>query len=334
MASLRDIAARANVSVSAVSLVLNNRGAKARISEQTSQKIRKIAEELNYQPHYFARTLRTQRSMLIGVTVWDLADTYFGEILRGIEEVLRVGGYKTLVCGADSSHSGITECMADFQRIRADGVIVVGGSADDRLDDGAERAIPMVLVGRKVEKEAHASVVVDNYLGGRMGALYLLEREYRNLIYLARKERTFDEDERLRGFRSVAGEKSDLVTSRVLEIENDHVGAYHAAFHLLEGCDERIGIFAEDDLIAMGVIRAAQDRQLSIPKQVSVLGFDDLSFSQYLSPRLTTIHQPRHLMGRRAAEIMLRLLPDGNEATTPKEIQVVLQPELRVRESA
>lgn len=334
MATLRDIARRAEVSVAAVSLVLNNRTREARIAAATARRIRRVADELGYRPHYFARSLRTNRTSLIGVTVWDLGDPYFGEILRGIEEVLRREDYKLMISGADRTHAGIERCVDEFDHLGVAGLLVLGGASDEPGRWNMERFAPAVIVGGQIESGAAGAVMVDNVHGGEIGARYLIGRGYERLLYVARRSRTVDEEERLRGFLGVADDGP--VGYDVLEIDHEQSGAYEATRTALGGMSGRIGVFAEDDLLAIGAMRAVVDLERPIPTEVGVLGFDDLSFCRYLSPRLTTIRQPRLEMGRRAALELVRIQADERlerrvgRAVTP----IVLKPELQIRESA
>jgi LacI family transcriptional regulator len=362
MASLRDIAKRAGVSPTAVSLVLNGKAADARISASTVERIIACAQELNYRPDHFARSLRTRRSGLVGVVVWDIADPYVGEILQGIERGLRAQQFGTMLCDADGSNEGMRQCFDEFERIPVEGLLVIEGSPD-RGAALYQGNAPMVVLAHREEAVGVGSVTVDNHNGGRIAAGHLIERGYRDLVHLTRVHRAPDEEERLQGFLAAATATTATTTTtatattgatatattetvaarspgaascvrhRVVELPDYEGGVEGAIAEALAQRTGRLGVFAVNDLMAMVAVRAVIDRGVSIPDSVGVIGFDDLTFSRYLTPRLTTIRQPRFEMGRTAADLLVRRItgpaPAGEEPT-----HIVLEPELTVRESA
>lgn len=366
MASLRDIAKRAGVSPTAVSLVLNGKAADARIGAGTVERILACAQELNYRPDHFARSLRTRRSGLVGVVVWDIADPYVGEILQGIERGLRARQYGTMLCDADGSDDGLRRCFEEFERIPVEGLLLIEGSPDRGAELYHGKA-PMVVLARREENVGIGSVTVDNHQGGRIAAGHLIERGYQDLLHITRVQRAPDEEERLQGFltaaapatatapataatseanaegRGAAVAKSTMpgatpataprIRSRVVELPDYEKGVEEAIVEALRHRTGSLGVFAVNDLMAMVAVRAVVDRGVSIPESVGVIGFDDLNFSRYLTPRLTTIRQPRFEMGRSAADLLLQRLSGGNE-TDDGTAHIVLAPELTVRESA
>ena len=354
MASLRDIAKRAGVSPTAVSLVLNGKAADARIGAGTVERILACAQELNYRPDHFARSLRTRRSGLVGVVVWDIADPYVGEILQGIERGLRARQYGTMLCDADGSDDGLRRCFEEFERIPVEGLLLIEGSPDRGAELYHGKA-PMVVLARREENVGIGSVTVDNHQGGRIAAVHLIGRGYQDLLHITRVQRAPDEEERLQGFlmatapataatttaatttaapgTAAAPGATPLIRSRVVELPDYEKGVEEAIVEALRHRTGSLGVFAVNDLMAMVAVRTVVDRGVSIPESVGVIGFDDLNFSRYLTPRLTTIRQPRFEMGRSAADLLLRRLSGGNE-TGDDTAHIVLAPELTVRESA
>jgi LacI family transcriptional regulator len=326
---IKDIAEKAGVSASTVSAILNNSRSNIRISEGTRKKVLQIAEELEYRPNFFAKSLRTRTSYLISVIVWDITDPFYGEILKGIEEVLKKEGYQLLLTSADGLESN--SCYERLKELPVDGVIVLGGPEHGIVKEQTEeQAIPHVYIGLRGNSDSSCSVTVDNYKGGAVGTEYLLSLGRSELYYVTKKRRTHDEEDRLRGFLdTVETRPAELHDHRIIETEDNFEGGYRSVITLLKENEDPACIFADDDLIALGILRALQDNDLAVPAQAALLGFDNLLISAYTHPRLSTLNQPRLRMGKEGAECLLKTI--AGEA--PAEPRIVLEPSLILRDS-
>lgn len=342
---MQNIALKAGVSTATVSRVLNKQNSGIPISSDTKEKVLQIAKELGYSPNMYAKTLRTKQSMLIGVVVWDLTDFFFSDILRGIENTLHAAGYNLLLNSAEAESERERSCLERMRKLHVDGILLVGGSAASyrrHLEKLGIDLSSVVLIATSVDNEDINSVTVDNYTGGYIGMEYLLDNERKSYAYIAGSSKTTDMEKRLLGVREAVEDLGKDKTFKVLDLGPGERHGYEAAIALLSKSALPSAIFAASDLTAFGVIRAVKDRNLRIPEDVAVLGFDDISMSSFFHPRLSTIRQPRYQMGEMGAGILLDAIKQkrtketaDREAENGQRItkQIMLSPELITRES-
>lgn len=330
IASLRDIAEQAGVSVSTVSKILNDSTSNVKISETTKARVTGIAEKLNYKPNYFARSLRTNRSNLISVIVWDITDPYFGEILKGIEQAVKQHDYHLTLVSANGTIDNT--CCSHVMKIPTDGILVAGGPAGGIIrPDHRKMQHPLVYVGLKPAEPHAASVSVDNYMGGAIGAEHLLKKNRKTIFYITVKNRSEDEDERLNGFIDrVAAAQTDgvHVDYHVIEAASGMDGGYEAGTYIRTAADHPICVFA-DDLTAIGIMSACHEAGLRIPQDAAVLGYDNLPLSNFVKPRLSTLDQPRLEMGMKGGQLLIDAIMGKRELPSAE----ILKPSLVVRDS-
>lgn len=333
MATIEDIARIAQVSPATVSRVLNKKNSLIPISQKTIDKITAIAEELNYTPNAFAKALRTQKSNIIGVVVWDLTDPFFSDIIRGVEEVFGGAGYNLLLSSAKESEEQEQRCYEKLLEVRAEGILIVGGPREFKHEDMIKKFNkPVVFVGTKQEFPNSASVVVDNELGGAMGTSYLLKKAYKSYVFFYCKKATKDLEDRRKGIELELSRHSFTESVHMVGVGVGEEASYEAAFGLLQDVEKPSAVFAMNDFSALGIIRAVNDLGFTVPRDIAVLGFDNLSFSQYIEPRLSTIHQPRYTLGEKGAELVGDLI--AGKTMVEEERHIVLAPKLIVRSSA
>lgn len=353
MITIQDIARKAEVSTATVSRVLNKRESSIPISSETKKKVLQIAGELGYSPNIFAKSLRTKKSMLVGVVVWDLTDFFYSDILRGIENTLHTTAYNLLLNSAEANTDRKRTCLEKMRDLHADGVLLVGGTATayrNYIDELGLNASSIVLVGTSLEEGGLNSVTVDNYTGGYIGMEYLLNRLNRRsgtFAYIAGSRMTSDMEKRLMGVERAVDDAGKREAFRVFHTGPGEQAGYDAAADLLSAAELPASIFAVSDPTAFGAIRAVQDRNLRVPEDVAVLGFDDISISTFFQPRLSTIRQPRYEMGEMGTNLLIeamdRAAEGRKEPATGKGAgkgagagtrQILLSPELTIRESA
>jgi DNA-binding LacI/PurR family transcriptional regulator len=344
MVTMQDIAEKAGVSTATVSRVLNDQNSAIPISPKTRDNVLNIAKQLGYTPNMYAKTLRTKRSMLIGVIVWDLTDFFFSDILRGIENALHPSGYNMVLNTAEADVQRECACLSKIRDLHVDGILLVGGSKSfciQNIDQLGIKPGSIVLVGTTSENMNISSVTVDNYKGGYNGAEYLLSMNMSNYLYIAGTHKTTDMEERLQGVRAAVQERTGTKQEfTILDLGPGESDGYHATVQFLENHRLPVGIFAVNDITALGVIRAVEDSGLRIPEDVAILGFDDLSISNYLKPSLSTIHQPRYEIGEKGVQTLLETI-EHRESTNEGQVldeymgrHIRLDPELVIRESS
>ncbi len=333
MATIEDIARIAHVSPATVSRVLNRKNSVIPISEKTIKKITAIAEELNYTPNAFAKALRTQKSNIIGVVIWDLTDPFFSEILRGIDEILGNEGYNLLLSSAKASIEHERTCYEKLMEVRAEGILVVGGPREFQHEEIIRKMNkPVVFVGSRVDYPEASSVSVDNMYGGEMGVDYLLKKQCGSYFFMSCNKPTTDLEDRWQGIVRTLQQTGMYAQANLIGVDFGEEQSYKAAKKFLNGAVLPAAVFAMNDFSALGIIRAANDLELNVPGDVAVLGFDDLSFSRYIEPRLSTIHQPRYTLGEHGAQLLVDLV--SGKDLTEEQRHIVLAPKLVVRSSA
>lgn len=340
MKTIRDVAGESGFSVTTVSMVLNDGQAASRISPRTRAHIWKVAKRLGYRPNLFARSLRSKRSQTVGVVVFDITDAYCTQILRGIENHVRAAGYFPITADLQNDRSQFQRSLDLLLARRVEGVIVIANPVHvdvDLLSEHARRDLPAVVIGRELDRGPVSSIVVDNEAGTRQALQYLYDLGHRRIAFIKGPKILVDSQQRWRGLENCArdvGLKIDL--KLVVEIKGRN-STY------VEGCeltDELIGrgrdfsaLVAFDDLTACAAIRSLTKAGRRVPKDCSVVGFDDLPASAFYNPPLTTVHQQLEVQGSLGAEIVEELIRASVEKRPIVARHRKVAPKLMVRES-
>ncbi|WP_127473322.1 LacI family DNA-binding transcriptional regulator [Microbacterium sulfonylureivorans] len=330
-AGIRDVAQRAGVSISTVSNALNRPGT---VSEQLAQRVRKAADDLGYVPLQAARQLRVGRSGLLGMTVINIANPFFAELVSGAEEAATAAGYRILVGNSDDDVHKEAGHLELFERVQVEGVLVSPfGEAAAPIAQLRARGIPVVLVDAVDDAGAVPSVSFDDVAGGRMAAEHLLQTGRRRLAFLGAREEVRQVRERLQGARLAVGAHPDATlevvwSARTTAQLGRMLGAEIAAAPPEARPD---GIVATNDHLACGVVYGLISNGIRVPQDVAVIGYDDIEFASVAAVPLTSVRQPARAMGRHAGELLLHQL--GGEASEPLG-SVMFEPELIVRASS
>lgn len=325
--SIKDIALLAEVSHPTVSRALRK---SPLVNPETAEKIRAIAQQMGYRPSAVARSLVNKKTKTIGVVVTTIADPFNGEVVSGVEEAANEHGYSIFLANSNADPEREMKVVHSFHERRVDGIIVtssrVGALYMPLL---GELNIPTVLINNQHPSEFVYSVMIDNISASRDAVKHLIQLGHRRIAYLGDQFGFESDAERLLGYRQA------LVDARIrflpeLAIQGDGKaeGGMEAMLRLLSLPKPPTAVFCYNDMSAIGAIRAAHDRALSVPEDISIVGFDDLSIASFTRPLLTTIRQPKWRMGRLAIETLLQLLSGA-----PAQNSVKLAGELVVRKS-
>jgi LacI family transcriptional regulator len=292
------------------------------------ERIRKLADELGYQPNPHATSLRTRRSNLVGVLVPVLSDIVLATIYEGVEEAAAGHGLSTFVTN--------TRDVPEVQRARTEMVLgrrvdglIFGDAYIDAvfLDEIAARNVPFVLVSRHAGE--HPSVTCDDILGGRLAAEHLLALGHRTVAVIAGEPYASTGIDRTAGFVGAYAEAGiEIPAARLVHSRFDAQGGRAAAERLLDGDDIPSAIFAVNDFAAIGAIGAVRDHGLRVGTDVAIVGFNDTPLAAELPVPLTTVRSPMHEMGRRGLDLLVRRI-QGTEVESER-----LRPELMVRASS
>ena len=325
--SIKDIARLAGVSHSTVSRALRN---SPLIPAQTAHRIQKIAQEAGYTASAVARSLVTKKTHAIGVVVTSIADPFNGEVVAGIEEFANEHGYSVILANSQADPEREVTMVRSFQERRVDGILVassrVGALYVPLL---SELGIPIVLLNNQHPSEFVHSVMIDDASGGYEATRHLITLGHKRIAYVGDQFGLHSDVERHAGYKRALME-ADLPVLKSLVVHGDGKpeGGRQAAQQLLGQQDGPTGIFCYNDMSALGVLEEIAAKGLSVPEDISVVGFDDIFFAALLQPPLTTVRQPKKEMGRRAMRLLLALLR-GEEA----QKTITIKGELVVRRS-
>lgn len=340
MITIRDVAEASGFSITTVSMVLNAGPSAARISHQTRTRIWKVATKLGYQPNLFARSLRSQRSQTIGVIVFDITDAYCTQILRGIENHLRPSGYFPITADLQNDKSQFQRCVDLLLTRRVEAIIAIANPVyleTDRLAALATRSIPTVVIGRDLHREPVSSIVVDNEAGTKQVLQHLYELGHSKIAFIKGPKILVDSQQRWQGIESFAREVGlKIDPNMVLEIKgrnSSYVEGVELTDELLRRRPDFSALVAFDDLTACAAIRALSKSGRRVPRDCSVVGFDDLPSSAFYNPPLTTVQQQLESQGSLGAEIVEEAVRAAIEKRTVVVKHRKVSPKLIVRDS-
>lgn len=330
MATIREVSKLANVSVATVSRVVNGN---KWVSDDTKKKVLAAMKELGYQPNSFAKALATNKSDTIGMVVSDLGGPFFGNMMHyAEEEVRRQGKHMIITSGHDSIESERDAINFLMQR-RVDALLLhVDSISDDeliRLNDG--NSVPIVLINRLVPEMPDHCLSLDNDMGGYLATQHLLELGHTQIACITGPLFKADARNRLAGYRR-AIEQAGIPYNENLIIESDYqeIGGQHAIERLQRRNETFTAVLAQNDHLAIGAMNTLKQQGLSVPEDVSIVGYDDMVMARYTEPALTTVNIPVADFGKQAASLALELL---NDEPNTSEITLRYQPELVVRKS-
>ena len=302
MATIKDVAERAGISYTTVSHVIN--GSRP-VSEAIRNRVEAAIAELNYVPSAVARSLRSQVTGTLGLLVPNASNPYFAELARGIEDHAQRNGYSVILCNSDDDSLKQLRYLRVLLERRIDGLIVATVTSDAAFAQAlATVSVPLLLVDRSLEGVSADHLQIDNELGGYLATRHLLGLGHTRISCIAGPMSTQVVQLRLAGYRR-AMQEAGLLPVTPIDCAFTSQAGHAAAFALLNTADRPTAIFAGNDMIALGVLRAAAELQLQVPRQLSLVGFDDIEVSRYLHPALTTVAQHIGQLGERAAQRLL-----------------------------
>lgn len=325
-ARIKDIAERTGLSPATVSRALNG---SSLVAEPTLSRIREAASALGYRPNVSARNLRTQRSMSILMVVRDVGNPFYLEIFKGIEAAAREAGYVVLMGNTENDPDREAEYFDMLGDGHADGMILMTGKMPPfgrTLSAAPEK--PVVIALEMIEGAAFPQVVIDNERAAADAVRHLAGLGHRRIAHLTGPLPEEMSRRRLAGFRAAMADAGlDVPDAYICRGDYTLQSGEQAAHRLLDMETPPTAIFAANDEMAFGLIQGLTARGVSVPADISVVGFDDLFLSKAFQPPLTTISQPRAEIGRTAMRVLLDLIDEG---ATP-ERSIVIPTGLEIR---
>lgn len=329
--TLRDVARRVGVHPSTVSRVLNP-GTRDMVSPEIARRVIEAARQLGYRPNPFAYSLKTNRSLLVGVLVPDLVNPIFPPIVRGIESVLEAANYTAIVANSDMQAERERTILARMRERQVDGLILATAHREDATIKGLLAAgMPLVLINRALDSPAVAAVINGDQAGMRLAVEHLAGLGHRRIAHLAGPQDFSTGYRRLAGFiAEMRAAGLDPAPERIAVCTGFAEEAGRLAMLGLLGSGADVtAVVAANDLLALGCYDALEERGLRCPEHLSVTGFNDMPLVDRLRPPLTTVHIPLFEMGAEAARMLLAQLQGAD--VPPRT--VLVQPRLVVRGS-
>ena len=294
--TIKDIAKLANVSITTVSMIINNKD--KNISEATREKVLKIIKEHNYVPNSVARSMVTKKSNLLGLIIPDITNPYFADMARSIEDVANELGYNVILCNADDNPVKELEYINLLKEKLIDGLVIVpvALSNHEEINNLRKNNIPVVVLDRKTQEETSGVICFDNIEAGYMATKHLLENGHRRIGCITGPDGNESVRERLIGYEQALNEYSlSFDSSLIFDGDYKFEGGEKAMKQLLN-CNVT-AVFSLNDLMAIGAYRSIYEANLKIPQDISIIGIDDLYLSTVITPALSTIKQPASEMG-------------------------------------
>jgi len=309
--TIKDIAKQARVSHSTVSRALHG---SPLISDDTSVRIRQTALDLGYLPSAAARTLRTNRSQALGVIIRNVDDPFFGEILQGIEEVAQTNGYSLFMAASQPANEREQTLVQAMVERRVDGIIICSTPVSpEQSHQLANFSVPIVVINNQAAEEYRYSIYHDDVDGSRQLTRHLIELGHRRIAYLGNATSGRSTLERLAGFqKEMRAAGFSIPADYIHQVPGGGPTEGLAGLdHFLQLTHPPTALLCYNDMMAIGVLKGLEQAGIGVPDDMSVAGFDNILFSAYTNPSLTTFDQPKRFIGAEAARLVLDLLKPG-----------------------
>jgi DNA-binding LacI/PurR family transcriptional regulator len=330
MANMKDIAKIARVSLGTVSHVLNN---SANVRGPLRKRVLDAVQAAGYQPSQLARGLRRDKTNVIGMVIPDITNPFFPAVVRGAEDIAFTNGYRLVLCNTDNDHSKELVHLTELRTYLPAGLIVIPSNFSDltaQAESYRRAGTGVVCVDRLPRNWAGDSVTANNEEGAVNATCHLIQMGHNRLAMIVGPLHLTNARERLNGFKRAVREAKIHVASEYLqETTFDRQGGYSKTLLLLRMIPRPTAIFAGNDMIALGALRAIREAGLSCPEDVSLMGFDDLDIAEATHPALSSVSQSGYQLGATAAHILIERL-HGDKSPSK---HVVLPTTLSLRNS-
>jgi LacI family transcriptional regulator len=325
MATISEVAKKASVSRATVSHVINNT---RYVSEDTRQRVKQAIDELGYRPNILARSLRLGQTHTLGLILPDSSNTFFAEIGRGIEIAAFESGYNVILCNSDEDPQKENLYIDVLTKKQVDGIILTSTSRQgDALRSLNKLQIPIVLLDREITGLTLDTVLTDNKAGGLIATNHLISLGHQRIGCITGPSSTAPSAQRVIGYQQALDEAGIPYAESLVRS-----GDFHASSGLVMGnellsmAEPPSAIFACNDMMAIGVLRAASERGLRVPGDLALVGFDDIELGSFTNPALTTIAQPKLELGSKAIQFLLRRIKNPRSDVQYEMLPVELVP--------
>ena len=325
--SLRDVAAKAQVSVGTVSNVLNRPDI---VSAITLERVQKTIKDLGFVPNAFARHLRAGFSRTLGLIVPDVANPFFTEVARGVEDAASKRGYAVFLCNSDESANKEEKYINVLIQQQVRGILITPSNRDPvHLEALLDRGIAVTLLDRETKSRTQCSVSVDDVRGGEIAIEYLVSLGHTEIAWVCGPESIPQVSDRGLGVANAAAAAGISISTIRVPLMNSIKGE-QVVDEILTLPKLPTAIFCANDIVALGVMKGLLDQGVRIPEQISLIGYDDITFAPSAAIPLTSIAQPAYQLGVASAELIISECEEGDAHAHQ---QIRFQPKLVIRAS-
>ena len=322
--TIDDVAKAANVSKQTVSRAINNKGD---ISPQTKKHILSLIDELGYRPSRMAQAMNTQRSYMVGFVIPDITNPFFSEVVRGVQDAAMKANYSVLLCNTDGQADQEKAALEMMATQGVDGIIAFGfNGPEEEMHRFADTFRPIVYINSPYQHKNVSHIIVKNDEGAHDVVDYFAREGHQYIGMLSAVNRVKPvEIRRRRGFiQAIKAHKLPFQESQIIDIHPQLSGGYEGTKRLLAQHPEITAVFAYNDLIGLGAIRAAIDMRRAIPQELAVIGFDDIQLCKMTSPSLSSVHVDKYKLGNLALQRVLDMIETPQKALPDISVDVKL----------
>ncbi len=319
-ATIKDIAKQTGLGLATISSYLNG----GNVREKNRIKIEQAIEELHYEVNEVARGLKTNKTKMIGIIIPELNNIFCAEIITEVEDILRAHGYATMICDCRTDEKREKEAVEFLKKRRVDGVIVMpSGNKGKHLNLFSKAGIPVVLIDRKLNDVECDCVLVDNYKGTKEAVRLLIEQGHHKIGMIAGPEQVFTAKERLLGYVEALKEANIPVKEKLISHGDYTISGGAAGMRqLVEQNQDMTAVVISNYEMTMGAMIEANELQIQIPEQISVIGYDNIAFARACVPKLSIVTQPTKEIARNVSELMLQRLNSYSELAEPMVVKL------------
>lgn len=328
--TLEDVARKAGVSKSSVARALGNYGS---VSEEVRKRVLNAAKKIGYEPNQIARSLKTRRTNTIGVIISDITTYFFTSVVRGIADVASQSGYDLVLCNTDEDPEKENKFLRVLASRNVDGLIISASGKNTYLKKLIRAGLPVILLDRRIEGLGTTQLVVDNESGAYEAVTHLIRLGHRRIGIINGLANIQTSQERFNGYKKALQDNHIRLDPQLIKYGDFKMAkAKEVTKELLDMKNPLSALFISNEAMIAGALLALKERNINIPEQIAIVGFDDPVWGQLLDPPLTAVSQPAYPMGTMACQTLLQKINEpGRERASFEEL--VLKPKLIVRGS-
>lgn len=326
--TIKDIAKEAGVSYATVSRALSNH---PEINEETKRRILQLADRMGYQPNAIAKGLVTKSSHTLGLIIPDITNPFTSEVAQGVEDYASQKGYQVFLCNCNWNVRREKDHLSRLRSNRVDGIVVMPISDDLSHITEHMSSIPTVFAGYRPIISESSFITTDDFRNSALAMEYLVKLGHRKIAYIGGPESSSVDIARFHSYRSILGKYNIPIHRRyIVHGQFDIRSGYEHGKHMLGQQELPTAVLAGNDLVALGIIQAVEEFGLNVPADISVIGFDDITYSSLNKIQLTTVHQPKYEIGKRSAGLLIDKIQNPEDK---KDTHVILESKLVIRKT-